>query len=430
MSCGKGKLSQIVLLGSSSTSEIASSLGAQYKSVRAGGVWAKTFGGTQDDVGRGVALDSSGNIYVVGSTSSFGAGGSDVILLKYNSSGTLQWKKTYGGTGLDSAEDCVVDGSSLYVVGFTESYGQGGSDVLILKVDTSDGSLIWDRTYGTRDGDEIGYGVDVDSSGNVYIGGTRSNGNTNDDCIIIKYNSSGILQWDKEFGGRTDTDQIWGIDVGGNYLYIAGYTDSVNGGASAAAKIDISQASPSFSWKKYLGNASAVECGYDVAVDSSGNVYVTGMYSAGTGSLTYKLSSSGVYQSHQVIADSVGLGIDADDTAVYVAGVRRDVTPPHKNVLLVKYNASNGSLGLLADWGDRIAGVHEEGNAIALDGGGYVYIAGVAPDDSADWLGFLPVGALEQTNGDITSWSMNDAWGYVGNPRRKYRHHRRGWHRW
>ncbi|MGA8858048.1 MAG: SBBP repeat-containing protein [Candidatus Bathyarchaeia archaeon] len=134
----------------------------------------KTWGGSSFDNGSGVAVDGSGNVYVTGVTASFGAGGQDVFLLKYDSSGSLQFQKTWGGTSGDGGYGVAVDGSgNVYVTGSTSSFGAGGGDAFLLKYDSS-GSLQFQKTWGGIHYDE-GDGVAV-SGGVAYVTGIVSEG--------------------------------------------------------------------------------------------------------------------------------------------------------------------------------------------------------------------------------------------------------------
>src|ERR1700690_330888 len=85
-----------------------------------------TWGGSSTDFGEGSATDSTGNVYAVGATNSYGAGGSDALILKYDPSGNLLWSKTWGGGGNDVAYAVGVGPDGLvYVTGGTASYGAG-----------------------------------------------------------------------------------------------------------------------------------------------------------------------------------------------------------------------------------------------------------------------------------------------------------------
>ena len=154
---------------------------------------SSTLGGTGSERGYGVALDSSDNFYIVGSTTSAGAGGTDLILAKYNSSATLQWQRTLGGTGTDLGSGVAVDSSNnVYVVGQTDSQGAGSYDVLIAKYNSA-GTLQWQRVLGIAANGEYGYGIAVDSaSGHFYITGfTTSVGAGGWDAFVAKFPVSG-----------------------------------------------------------------------------------------------------------------------------------------------------------------------------------------------------------------------------------------------
>ena len=128
-----------------------------------GSAWIAALGGTFNDFGNGIAVDSSGNVYVTGKTESAGAGNTDLFIAKYDSSGTIQWQRTLGGTNGDEGYGVTVDSSgNVYVVGFTFSAGSGLQDWLIAKYNAS-GTIQWQRTLGGTS-DEFGRAIAVDSS--------------------------------------------------------------------------------------------------------------------------------------------------------------------------------------------------------------------------------------------------------------------------
>ena len=154
------------------------------------------WGAQGNDIGRAVATDASDNVYVTGSTSSYGSGQgfvtSDVFLLKYGPSGEFQWSKTWGGLQNDYGTGLAVDSAgNVYVVGSTESYG-GLSDFVLLKYDPY-GNLLFQKVWGGQYND-YGTGVAVDSGGNVYLSGyTYSYGPTPGiaSAVLVKYDPLG-----------------------------------------------------------------------------------------------------------------------------------------------------------------------------------------------------------------------------------------------
>jgi hypothetical protein len=171
--------------------------------------WTKQLGTSKHDRARGVATDSSGNVYVTGDTyggldGNTNAGSNDLFVVKYNSSGTKQWTKQLGTSSTDLANGVVTDSSgNIYVAGGT--YGgldgninAGNSDLFVVKYNSS-GTQQWTKQMGSSSSD-YDYGVATDSSRNVYVSGDTYGGpdnNTNagyNDLFVVKYNSSGTKQ--------------------------------------------------------------------------------------------------------------------------------------------------------------------------------------------------------------------------------------------
>ena len=192
--------------------------------------WISLLGGSGADFGNAVAIDSSDNIIVCGYTGSDGAGVNDVLIAKYNSSGVFQWDRTLGGSGDDYGNAVAIDSSdNIIVCGRTNSDGAGVNDVLIAKYNSS-GVLQWDRTLGGS-GTDYGNAVAIDSSDNIIVcGRTDSDGAGGIDFLIAKYNSSGVLQWDRTLGGSgSDLGNAVAIDSSDNII-VCGRTNSDGAG--------------------------------------------------------------------------------------------------------------------------------------------------------------------------------------------------------
>ena len=191
--------------------------------------WTKTFGGSGNDHGHSVQQTSDGGYVIAGSTDSYGAGSADVWLIETDSSGSMAWNKTFGGSGNDYGHSVRETPDGGYIIaGYTGSYGSGG-DVWLIKADSS-GSLTWDKTFGGS-GDDYGHSVQETSDGGyVTAGATGSYGAGNDDVWLIKTDSSGNAVWDKTIGG-SNSDYGWLVQQtsDGGYI-IAGYTGSYGAG--------------------------------------------------------------------------------------------------------------------------------------------------------------------------------------------------------
>ena len=220
--------------------------------------WVKQLEGSSKsfDNAQGLAVDSSDNIYVAGFTNggldgNTSSGKHDILLVKYNSSGSKQWLQQFGSSNNDMGLEVNVDSkANIYVTGKSEggldgNTNSGKNDIFLVKYNSS-GTKQWTQQLGTPTFDE-GNGVAVDSSDNINVSGwTRGKLDTYagcDDAIVIKYNSSGTKQWTRQFGA------------------------------------------PSFLEKSQYNSSSqmttSTDKGTGVAVDSSGNIYVTGNTSGG-----------------------------------------------------------------------------------------------------------------------------------------------------
>jgi hypothetical protein len=194
--------------------------------------WQRKLGDVGSEVkgGWGIATDTSSNVFVVGYTSAQGAGGDDIVLAKYDTNGTIQWQRVLGGIGNEVPSDVTTDSTgNVYLTGYTTSQGAGGLDLLVAKYDTN-GTIQWQRVLGGA-GAERGNGIFVDSSNNLHVTGyTTSQGVGSVDILIAKYDTNGTIQWQMILGGTgTSIGNGVSVDSTGN-IWIAGYTDSAGPG--------------------------------------------------------------------------------------------------------------------------------------------------------------------------------------------------------
>jgi uncharacterized delta-60 repeat protein len=389
-------------------------------------------GGTQNDYGYDIAVDASGSSYVVGNQ---GTNGGDIVILKYDPSGALDtsWGGgdgivTYnsGGTQADSGQSIALDSSgNVYVTGYQQT---NGNDVVILKYDST-GAL--DVTWGGGDGiviynsggtqNDYGHGITVDSSGYVYVAGyQQTNGN---DIVVLKYDSMGALDttWGSGHGvftynsGETQDDQAYSIaiDSSGN-SYVTG--SQPNGLFSDIVVLKLaSNGGLDISWGGGDGvvtyDFGALDVGYGIVLDTSGNIYVSGRKTSGYDvvALKYKYDSTGAPDTSWGGGDGVviyssggldwGYGIDIDSSGnSYVVGYSSQSSPiTGYATTVLKYN-SFGELD--PTWGDNgVASYYDSGS-------NYNYGRGVALDPSGNCY----VVGYQQTNGyDIAVLKFNES---------------------
>ncbi|MEE9423976.1 MAG: SBBP repeat-containing protein [Methylococcales bacterium] len=292
--------------------------------------------------GSGITMDVSGNVYVLGGftdSATFGLGEtgettltsegfSDIFVAKYTADGDLVWVRRAGGTDFDGGSDIVVDGlGDTYVTGgFRESatFGpeevgettltsDGESDVFVAKY-TTDGDLVWVKRAGGA-GFTSGSGIAVDDSGNAYVSGsfgvatitgiggsatfgageageTTLTSDGSRDIFVAKYTVDGDLVWVKRAGG-SNSDGGQGIAVdNSDTVYVTGaFFDNatfglgeprettLNSGGRGIVDIFVAKFTADgelISAKRAGGNN--IDAGFDIAVDDSGNAYVTGVF--------------------------------------------------------------------------------------------------------------------------------------------------------
>jgi chitodextrinase len=258
-------------------------------------LWTRMFGTATDDRANGVAVDSGGNVYVVGTTSGnldgeTINGGSDIALINYNSSGTKQWTRLLGTTADEAGNGVAVDGSgNIVIVGSTsgnlDSYSnQGSYDIVVAKYDAA-GNKLWSWADGTAL-DDSAYDVALDGSGNVYVTGSVRgdlHGQTSSgfyDAFLMKFNSSGTRQWTRLIG-TDQQESAQAVVVSGSYVYITGYSygdfdgHTLAGSGNPDGFIVKYDTSGTKQWSVLFG-APEADVTSGVGADASGNVYVTG----------------------------------------------------------------------------------------------------------------------------------------------------------
>ena len=305
-------------------------------------LWARQYGGTGNDEGFSIAIDTSGNVYTTGifngsadfdpSSSAFNMtslGNSDVFVAKLNSSGDFLWAKRLGGSSVDYGYGIAVDGSGNVLttgyffgtnvdfdpgVNLSNLTSAGGADVFVLKLDSA-GEFVWAKRLGGLNTD-VGHGISVDGSGNVLTTGSFSttadfdpgvgtlqlDADVGTDVFVSKLNSSGNFVWARQFGNTLNaTGRAITVDTSGNVYSTGNFEGTVdfdpganvsNLVSAGSADVFVSKLNSSgeFVWGKKVGGASG-DYSLGIAVDGSGNVYTTGNFS-GTSDFDPSVSSS------------------------------------------------------------------------------------------------------------------------------------------
>ncbi len=209
---------------------------AKYSTLTGETLWVRTFNGPASgaDDARAIVSDNQGNLYVTGMTAGSGTG-NDITTIKFNSSGVLQWQRTYTNpdtNATDAGYWIALDNfNNVYVCG--SSYGTAGanSDLVLIKYDASNGNEQWAARYNGPGGYDLPIekdgqkGMALDHNGNIYISGTsRQAGSTNEnDYVTIKYNPNGVEQWVARYDCADSFEIAWSMDVdNANNVYVTG----------------------------------------------------------------------------------------------------------------------------------------------------------------------------------------------------------------
>jgi Beta-propeller repeat/Abnormal spindle-like microcephaly-assoc'd, ASPM-SPD-2-Hydin len=358
-------------------------------------VYSTYLGGSGDDFGKGIVVDSSGNAYVTGGTGStnfptaspiqaaFGGGLYDAFVTKLNATGSALVYSTYlGGSGTEIGSGVTLDSAgNAYVTGSTSStnfptaspiqaaFGGGPNDAFVTKLNAAGSALVYSSYLGGG-GDDGGGGIAVDSVGNAYvIGFTGSTnfptaspiqaafGGGNYDAFVTKLNAAGSALVYSTFLGGSNTDFGNGIavDSSGN-AYVAGNTVSTdfptvnpfqatNHGFLDAFVAKLNAAGSAFVYSTYLGGAGD-EFGWHIAVDSAGNAYLVGS------------TKSANFPTASPLQATYGAAITA-------------------NAYVTKLNAAGSALIYSTYLGGSGATDFNSGASIAVDSVGDVYVTGV-----------------------------------------------------
>jgi len=341
-------------------------------------LWNNIWGGLKSDGGYGVAVDATGAIYCVGSTNSFGVGGVDLLLVKFNANGIKVWNTTWGGPNSDGGYGVAVDATgAIYCVGYTYSFGAGGSDLVLLRF-FSNGTKAWQTTWGGPN-TEYGYGVVVDATGAIYcVGYTNSFGAGNYDLVLVKFFSDGTKAWQTTWGGLS-TEYGYGVAVDATgAVYCIGYTNSfgVGGGDLVLLKFF---SNGTKAWQTTWGGPSN-DCGYGVAVDATRAIYCIGFtnsFGAGGGDLVLLKFFSNGTKAWQTTwggpSTDYGRGVVVDETrAIYCIGYTSCSGAGGYDLVLLRF-FSNGTRSQQTTWGGSST---DYGYGVAVDATGAIYCVG------------------------------------------------------
>ena len=421
-------------------------------------IWAKKGLSPGFDYGNAIVADDSGNVYVTGQiefTSVFdnisltSYGQHDIVVAKYNSVGVLKWIRKAGGPegdiglgiGIDSSHNVYVTGEIEGVARFNSSItltSAGNNDGFIAKYDVN-GNVLWAKRFGNSSSSDKGRAIAVSPSGNCYITGNFSstvsfgsitlNSNGGNDIFVVKYDTNGNVGWAKRAGGSNqDRGHGIAIDVLENVYVTGAFTSSAkfktttitNSGkySSFLAKYN---SGGTFQWVKASGNCCDSTQASAVALDEDGYIYITGFFAdkAKFSSITlqsnglkdifiakYSPTGSVIWAKHQGGSkEDIAYGITYDKNyhSIYLTGfVESSGTSGgipysfsgYKDVIIASYDINGNTKWVKTYGGSR----RDIGNAIAVDPQGFIYTTGI-------FNGTAPFGSIILTGYPNQPWA-------------------------
>jgi hypothetical protein len=256
--------------------------------------WSQTYGGRAQDGAYSVIQTSDGGYALAGYTDSYGAGSFDFWLVKTSSSGSMLWNQTYGGLGDDEAGCVIQTGDGGYVLaGYTNSFGAGSYDFWLVKTDSS-GSMMWNQTYGGSGDDEAGCVIQT-NGGYALAGLTNSTGAGSYDFWLVRTDSFGTSQWSQAYGGAYDEVANALVQTSDGGYALGGLTGSYGAGDIDYWLVKASS-SGNTQWSQTYGGSDDDEA-YSLVQTSDGGYALAGFtasYGAGSyDAFLVKTDSSG-----------------------------------------------------------------------------------------------------------------------------------------
>ncbi len=350
-------------------------------------VWARTYGGTLNEIAYGLCPALGGGYVIVGLTESGSSGPQDAYLVRISESGDTVWTQRYGGTSYDAFHGIKQTSDGNYItVGYTSSYGSGGKDIWLAKL-TPAGDTLWTRTYG-RNLHDCAYTVcETPDHGFIFTGYTDGpSGWIKGDLWIVKTDSCGDTLWTRRYGGSGEDLGITVDTAAGGYI-VSGNTMSFGAGGKDAWLLRIDPDGDTL-WSRIYGGVQE-DVGYGVCRTPDGGFVVTG-YVNGSGAWTagdlwiFRTDANGDTlwsRIYGTAGEDDSWSVMAVPAGGYVAAARKGVS--NGNLWVVRFNESGDTL-----WTIPLGGYSTDaglGVALTPDGGylcaGFTYSMGAGNAD-------------------------------------------------
>jgi len=245
-------------------------------------IWTKAIGGKEDDYGECIIETNDYGFLIVGSTESYGNGGPDIFLVKTDSLGDIIWFQTYGGHRYDRGYWVEQTNNEGFIIaGWTESYGAGDLDAWIIKTDPL-GKQVWSKTIGGI-GYDLAECVLVTDNDEYLITGKITNNGGESDFLLCKLNSSGDLIWEKTYGKSFSDWANRVCKLHDNSYALVGYTETREKGPLELYIVKVDSVGDTI-WTRSIYNQISMT-GEDVLELSNGSLLVIADHNTDNSSL-------------------------------------------------------------------------------------------------------------------------------------------------
>jgi len=357
--------------------------------------WMKIYGGMASDEASAIYQTNDGGYIIVGTTYSFGSGiGRNAWLLKLDPNGNEEWNKTYGGfyTEVGNHVQQTSDGGYI-LIGWTDSFNGSFNDnnIFLVKTDAN-GVEQWHRTYGGPDHDSGYYVLGTEDGGYLLLGSTHSYGEGSTDIWLVKTDSQGMELWNKTIG-TSDDEVCWRMrktnDNGFIMIGVKGYGSSI--------LVVKTNENGNKEWSKTFGG-SDLDIGYDIQQMNDGGYVVLGYTWSDEeygdfGAILFKIDSQGDtewyklfnkkdYRSFQKTSDGGLVFTGYEQSLFYENEVEIMKTDINGDIIWVR---KHGTLN--NDWGHHVQQTTDEG---------YIIVGDTHPPPPKSWYDIIVIKTNER----------------------------------
>lgn len=384
-----------------------------------GGVplWTRRYNGSVPGYGsqaRAIAVDKNGNVFVTGSSSRTNSLQDFPVFttVKYSNAGVLIWTNHYSGTpehGGSATAIAVDRGGNVFVTG--TSYNGNSQDYATIAYSNS-GVPLWTNRYdGPESGQDSASAIAVNTNGNVFITGLSWNG-SNHDYATLAYSNEGVPLWINRHGPASlDSSPAIAVDHSGN-VFVTG--SAYNGSNYDYATIKYSSAGVPQWTNRYNGPGNTTDFARAIAVDSSGNVVVTGRSSSGSDYTTddyatIAYSNSGIplwTNRYNGLANDIGdpsaIAVDRNGN-VFVTGTSYDANLISSDYCTIK--CSPGGVPLWTNYYNGPANGSDDNPVMAVDSSGNVFVTGRSASRN-QWPNYYDYATVGYSGSGIVLWTQ------------------------